>query len=175
MTLRKRLSRGLIFDLNYTFAHSLDSGDNQLQNGATLMPNNFHLGTTYGPSSFDITHIFSGRWFYELPFHFSNVALNKVIGGWFLSGIFMTHSGSPLLVAEGTQAWGGSLTLTATSGAVPTVSPSTFSPLTAERGVRIHFAGCRFGTSTLRSERRFHSQRESARNSLLTFSISSTT
>jgi len=130
VTLRKRLSRGLIFDLNYTFAHSLDSGDNQLQNGATLMPNNFHLGTTYGPSSFDITHIFSGRWFYELPFHFSNVALNKVIGGWFLSGIFMTHSGSPLLVAEGTQAWGGSLTLTATSGAVPTVSPSTL-----DRGV----------------------------------------
>jgi hypothetical protein len=136
VTLRKRLSRGLIFDLNYTFAHSLDSGDNQLQNGATLMPNNFHLGTTYGPSSFDITHIFSGRWFYELPFHFSNVALNKVIGGWFLSGIFMTHSGSPLLVAEGTQAWGGSLTLTATSGAVPTVSPSTLGR-SVHRGVTV--------------------------------------
>src|SRR5450631_2295119 len=95
------------------------------------MPNNFHLGTTYGPSTFDITHIFSGRWFYELPFRFSNVKLNKVIGGWFLSGIFMSHSGSPLLVGEGTQVWGGSLTLTATSGAVPTVNPSSL-------GVGVH-------------------------------------
>jgi hypothetical protein len=72
-----------------------------------------------------MTHIFNGRWFYELPFRSSHIVLNKVIGGWFLSGIFTAHSGSPLLVTEGTQAWGGGLTQTAGSGAVPTVSPSS--------------------------------------------------
>jgi hypothetical protein len=135
VTLRKRLSRGLIFDLNYTFARSLDSGDNQLQNGATLMPNNFHLSTTYGPSTFDISHIFSGRWFYELPFHVSNVALNKLIGGWFLDSslgkkIPFTEKISGQLAADFFNTFNNVNFL---DPALSLTSPQTFGVITSQR------------------------------------------
>jgi hypothetical protein len=40
-----------------------------------------------------------------------NQALNKVIGGWYFSGIFNAASGLPMTVAESNQAWGGGDTL----------------------------------------------------------------
>jgi hypothetical protein len=53
-------------------------------------------------------------------------ALNRIIGGWYVSGIFTTATGVPLLVGESSSssgAYGGSLAaLTATVGAVPSQS-----------------------------------------------------
>jgi hypothetical protein len=125
VTLRKRMSRGLTFDLNYTYAKSLDSADNQAQNGANIPMNNFDLHTSYGPSMFDIRHIMNGRWLYQLPFRSSVAPLNKVIGGWYLGGVVTAHGPSPLIVNESAQVWGGTLLLGATSGAIPLVSPSS--------------------------------------------------
>ena len=125
MTLRKRLSRGLVFDLNYTYAKSLDAADSQAQNGASIPINNFDLSTAYGPSMFDIRHIFNGRWYYQLPFRSSWSPLNRVIGGWYLAGVATAHGGSPLVVSESSQVWGGALLLGSTSGAIPLVSPSS--------------------------------------------------
>jgi len=87
VTVRKRLSRGLVFDLNYTYAKSLDAADSQAQNGAAIPINNFDLSTAYGPSMFDIRHIFNGRWYYQPPFRSPWSPLNKVIGGWYLAGV----------------------------------------------------------------------------------------
>ena len=125
VTLRKRLSRGLIFDLNYTFSRSLDVADGQTQQTANVVINSFNLNAGYGPSLFDVTHIFNGRWYYDLPFHSSHAPLNKVISGWYLAGVFSAHGGSPLVVTEGAQVFGGGLLLGGTSGAIPTVSPSS--------------------------------------------------
>jgi len=49
------------------------------------------------------------------------------MGNWHISGIFRAHSGHPLTVTQGTQVWGGSLLRGASSGAIPTVNPKTFS------------------------------------------------
>jgi hypothetical protein len=126
VTLRKRLSHGLIFDLNYTFSKSLDVIDT-LQNSGGIITNGFNPDVEYGPSSFDLRHVFNGRWFYDLPFRTSFAPLNKVIGGWYLSGVFTAVSGHPLVVQESTQAFGASFLNGRPTGAIPTVSPSNFS------------------------------------------------
>jgi hypothetical protein len=130
-TLRKRLSSGLLYTLNYTFSRSLDQLG-VIQNAASVMPNSFDLNAEYGPSIFDFTHQFNATWVYDLPFGRSRLLrtslkpLNKVIDGWYLSGIFTARSGDPLVVNQGPGVWGGSLFLGFNSGAIPKVDPKTF-------------------------------------------------
>lgn len=132
VTAQKRLSHGLFFQANYTFSRSLDQVG-VVQNAASVMPNNFDLDAEYGPSAFDNNHVFNASWLYDLPFgsgrYFgtSNGALDRFIGGWYMSGIFTAHSGDPLVVTQGAGVWGGSLFVGFSSGAIPTVDPRTFS------------------------------------------------
>ena len=131
VTLNKRLTKGITTTLNYSFSRSLDQlGANQ--NSANVMPNSFDLNAEYGPSPFDITHILNGIFRYELPFGkgrffgTSNAVLDKIIGGWYVSGIYSQRSGDALTVTQGAGIWGGSLFLGFTSGAIPTVNPLSF-------------------------------------------------
>jgi hypothetical protein len=126
LTLRKRVSHGLVFDINYTFSRSLDVIDT-LQNSGGILTNGYRPDVEYGPSSFDLTNVFNGRWLYELPFHGSNAIAKKVLGGWHVSGVFTAVSGHPLVVQESTQAFGASFLNGRPTGAIPTVSPTQFS------------------------------------------------
>lgn len=123
-TLRKKYSKGLYYEVNYTFSKSLDQLG-AIQNAASVMPNSFDLFAEYGHSDFDITHIFNGVWSYDLPFRSSNPVLKRIIGGWNVSGIFTARSGDPLRVTESTQVWGCCLALGFATPAIPTASPST--------------------------------------------------
>jgi hypothetical protein len=131
VTLEKRLSRGLLYTLNYTFSKSLDQFG-AIQNAASVMPNNFDLDAEYGPSPFDVRHLFNATGVYELPFgkgrYFgvSNGALDRIIGGWYTSFIFTARTGDPLVITQGPGVWGGSLFLGFTSGAIPTADPKSF-------------------------------------------------
>jgi hypothetical protein len=130
VTLNKRLSKGLLTTLNYTYSRSLDQlGANQ--NAANVMPNSFDLDAEYGPSTFDVTHILNGAFRYELPFGRGRIfntgsVLDKAVGGWYVSGIITVRSGDVLTVNQGAGVWGGSLFLGFTSGAIPTVDPGSF-------------------------------------------------
>jgi hypothetical protein len=105
-TLRKRPSHGLQFDLNYTFSKSLDQVGT-VQNNAGTYASSFNPGFQYGPSLFDRKHIFNAIFNYDLPaggghkFRFSNGIANKVIEGWYVSGVFRAASGPPLTVVNG--------------------------------------------------------------------------
>jgi hypothetical protein len=131
ITLHKRLTQGLLYTVNYTFSRSLDQLG-AIQNAASVMPNSFDLDAEYGPSGFDITHQFNTQWLYELPFgrgkYFSTSSgpFDKLIGGWYVSGIFSARSGDPLVVTQGAGVWGGSLFLGFVSGAIPTADPKSF-------------------------------------------------
>jgi hypothetical protein len=130
VTLNKRFSRGVLATVNYSFARSFDQlGANQ--NSANTTPNNFDLNAEYGPSTFDITHIVNSTFRYDLPFgkgRFFNTGnvLDKLVGGWYLSGIGTARSGDALTVTQGAGVWGGSLFLGFTSGAIPTLDPTSF-------------------------------------------------
>jgi carboxypeptidase family protein len=124
VTLNKRASHGLTLTANYTFSRSFDQ-IGAIQNAANLMPNSFDLNAEYGPSPFDFRHIFNAKWVYDLPFRASNHYLNRAVKGWYVSGIFTTISGQPLTVTEGSQVWGGTQQLGFSTGAIPTVDPTT--------------------------------------------------
>ncbi|HKV61408.1 MAG TPA: carboxypeptidase-like regulatory domain-containing protein [Candidatus Acidoferrum sp.] len=128
-TLRKRPSHGLQFDLNYTFSRSLDRSG-AVQNSASTYQTSFNPNLQYGPSLFDRTHVFNGIFDYDLPaggghkLHFSNNIVDKVIAGWYVSGVFRASSGLPRGVFAGNFG-GGSFA--GSQNLIPTVDPSTFS------------------------------------------------
>jgi hypothetical protein len=106
-SLHKRLSHGLQFDLNYTFAHSIDNTSATANNifGTTnfaggLICDVTNLRVCRGYSDFDVTHVVSATGIWELPFgkgrQFANMGpgwLNQLVGGWQLSGIDSWHTG----------------------------------------------------------------------------------
>jgi hypothetical protein len=100
----RRFSKGLLFNFNYTWSHMLDNQDSSgwgsLQ-GATPYQRAYDPLANYGPSNFDIRHMFKGHGAYDLPFgrgrRFANgnKVLDEVIGGWQLFGDFIAQTGSP--------------------------------------------------------------------------------
>ncbi len=130
VSLRKRTSRGLSLNVNYTFSRTLDDNISN-QNQAGIYSNSFVTSVDRGPSLFDRTHIFNAGFLYDLPFgkgHRLGASnwLNKIVGGWYISGIATALSGLPQIVAESSQVWGGGAIFGFNTGAIPTVSPSTF-------------------------------------------------
>lgn len=128
VTVRKRFSQGLAFDANYTLSKSLDESTTFTQNNVSQYQTSFFPGYDYGPSLFDLRHLFNVNGSYELPFGKNrfldpgNAVLNKIVGGWSVSGIFLAHSGFPLSVSQSAQAFGGGAIFGPTAGAIQTRS-----------------------------------------------------
>ena len=97
VSVRKRMSHGLLFNINYTFSHSLDhasipertdlTGGSEIGAGPSgLMSNAWELDQQYGDSDFDMRHQLNAHWAYELPIGsgraWSGVALiiNQITG-----------------------------------------------------------------------------------------------
>ena len=100
---RQRLTHGMEFNVNYTWAHSLGiAAQNGIQgqgNNIYYTQRNFRLN--YGPSLFDIRHVVHASGTYDLPFgkgrHFLNTSklADYVVGGWTLGTIVSIQSGNP--------------------------------------------------------------------------------
>jgi hypothetical protein len=140
ITLRKRPSHGLQFDMNYTFSKSLDQVGT-VQNNAGTYATSFDPNFQYGPSLFDRTHVFNAIFNYDLPgghghkFSFGNNIADKFISGWYMSGVFRAASGPPLTVVDGDLGggfFGNSL------NAIPTVGIGTL-------GAGLHGSVCSSG------------------------------
>jgi hypothetical protein len=109
VTLRKNVSHGLWLQTNYTWSHGLDTNT---QNGWAGAESDYQIAqnpsSLYGPSQVDQRHTWNGQFTYELPFgqgkSFVNQGgiLNGIIGGWRLSNLWTTFTGSPF-----TPTWGG--------------------------------------------------------------------
>ena len=105
LSLHRNYAAGLQFDLNYTFSHSIDN-TSQIANsissssGMGFVCDALNLRTCRGNSDFDIKHIVTADFIYELPFGkskrfgsgVSNLT-NQLIGGWSISGIPVWRSG----------------------------------------------------------------------------------
>jgi hypothetical protein len=127
VSLTKRPSHGLSFDMNYTFSKSLDNLG-AVQNSASTYQTSFNPTLQYGPSLFDRTQVFNAIFNYDLPagkghkFHIGNNALDKVLEGWYTSGVFRAASGVPRGVIAGNFG-GGSFS--GSQNLIPLVSPSS--------------------------------------------------
>jgi hypothetical protein len=84
----ERVSRGLQFNLSYTWSKSLDY--NSLSSGSVIAQDSYNLRGSRGLSDFDARHRLVVNSIYELPFK-----RNKVVAGWQLSAIVQAQSGNP--------------------------------------------------------------------------------
>jgi hypothetical protein len=118
-TLRKRFSAGFQFDFNYTYSKSIDLAsipeNNQLEPGApqsqinsTSIINAWFTNEMKAVSDYDEQHVFSAFWVAELPFGkgkkflgTANRALDTLVGGWSINGLFRNGSGFPIGVIAG--------------------------------------------------------------------------
>jgi hypothetical protein len=115
LTLRKAMSSGLQFDVNYTFSKSIDIGSNaerinQFEGSgfASQVINSWSPGQLRSVSDFDMRHQINSNWVYELPVgrgrQFGGGMgkfTDAVVGGWGLSGIFHWTSGLPFTMGSG--------------------------------------------------------------------------
>ena len=124
----EKRSRNLTVAANFTYAHYLDDYLSN-QNNAGFYANSFHPGVDYGPDAgYDRHRVFNTYYIYQLPFgkgqRFSaSGVLDKVIGGWYTSGIITAQSGLPLTVTQSAQVFGGgTATINVNSAMIPTGS-----------------------------------------------------
>jgi hypothetical protein len=104
VTLRKNASHGLTFDINYTFAHSLDNLG-LTQENTCAVTDAFYVNRSYAPSLFDRRHTFNMLVTYDLPLgkgkHWaSGTFADKILGGWNVSSVYTAASGLPLFLED---------------------------------------------------------------------------
>ncbi|MGH9160911.1 MAG: carboxypeptidase regulatory-like domain-containing protein, partial [Vicinamibacteraceae bacterium] len=99
---------GLTFMGSYTWANALGTAPSSPEiNEFQPIRDVRDFENDYGPTSYDLRHIHSFSWSYELPIghgkpiasHVSS-AINQVISGWRLGGIVSGRSGRPLTVSD---------------------------------------------------------------------------
>ena len=109
VTLRHSLSKGLAFDFNYTWSHSIDNGSTAASGAGRsggVLQNAFVLDASRGSSDFDFRHLINANASYELPFGkgkpFLNTNhrwLNEIVAGWQVSGLVRVQSGAPRTIS----------------------------------------------------------------------------
>lgn len=99
--LRRRLSKGLLFGVAYTWSKSLDFGST---NG-TKLPNTYDRNIMYGRSDFDRRHVFLTNIVYNIDQfnHASNLMSRALLGHWQVSGTLQGQTGAPLSVTTSTD------------------------------------------------------------------------
>jgi len=113
VVLRKRMSRNIQFDLNYTYSKSIDltSDAERVSEWIGLsgnVINSWDPNALRGVSDFDTTHQINANWIINLPFGKgqwvggnSGGVVDAFIGGWQLSGLTRWTSGFPVSAANG--------------------------------------------------------------------------
>ncbi|MGH9630378.1 MAG: TonB-dependent receptor domain-containing protein, partial [Bryobacteraceae bacterium] len=96
LSLSRRMSNGLQFDVSYRFSKSIDTLSYEGPGGVTNQTFPQDLASERGPSDFDSTHYFVFSGLYELPmFRSQQGLLGKLLGGFQLNGVVTAHTGFP--------------------------------------------------------------------------------
>ena len=115
LSFRKRFTKDLSFDFNYTFSHSLDlasAGESSASLTGVSILNPLDLDINRGNSAFDVRHLVNANYIWALPlgtgkkfFGGVNRFVDGIIGGWELTGIFRYNSGFPAPVPFDDSRW----------------------------------------------------------------------
>jgi len=103
---QKRYSHGLQYQANYTWSKSIDNQNSQSNlagyPGTDSFTNYYGRRDRFGYSSNDLRNRLVGNVLYELPIgkgklvNIKNGLLDRVVGGWTVSGVSEIHSGTAL-------------------------------------------------------------------------------
>lgn len=109
-SLRQRLN-SLTLDVNYSYSHSLDDssglqtdfGYGSANNSGPFIENPIRQRDNYANSDFDIRHLINASAVWQMPFgkgralmNTENKAVDAIVGGWQLSGIYRWNTGLPV-------------------------------------------------------------------------------
>jgi hypothetical protein len=96
--LKRRLTKGFLFGVAYTWSKSLDYGSS---NG-TNIPDAYDNSIMYGPSDFDTRHVLVTNYVWDIPYatHASNGFIRSTLGNWQFSGTIQAQSGRPFGVSR---------------------------------------------------------------------------
>jgi len=139
LSLRKRMTSGLNFDLNYTYSKSMDVGSNAERISeftgfgfASQIINAWSPKQLRSVSDFDNKHQINANWVYDLPVgkgrsFGSNMGgvLNALLGGWQISGLWRWSSGFPFTVEPGLGFWSTDWQLTSPVMMTTSTPPKT--------------------------------------------------
>ncbi len=106
LDVKKRIRAGLQAQFNYTFGKALSNTTGDANSNFEPLLDNANASLENARSPYDLTHIFKANYYYELPYGSGkrwsgNALLNRVLGGWAISGIWNYQSGSPVSVVSG--------------------------------------------------------------------------
>lgn len=109
---KHRYASGIEYSLAYTWSHGMSDAigyygeGGQAGSQSAYMQNLYNRAAEWGPTYFDAQHMFTGSFYYELPFGKGkmfgtgwNSAVNTILGGWQAGGILTLHTGFPLTVS----------------------------------------------------------------------------
>ncbi|MCS6951602.1 MAG: carboxypeptidase-like regulatory domain-containing protein [Bryobacterales bacterium] len=144
-TVRKRFAEGGWVNLNYTFSKSIDlaSVPERADGYSGFAINSWEPWLRKAVSDYDTTHLFNIAAVYELPFgkgrrflSGASGALDALLGGWQISGIWRQSSGFPTSVGTG-RVWPTNWNITSfatRSKPVPETKTTKNAPAIAGRG-----------------------------------------
>jgi hypothetical protein len=105
-SLRGNLKSDLQYQVGYTYSHTNDAGSQGSSAGDLGTISNPYAGWKYdfGPSPYDIHHVFFTNFVYEIPLlkNSDSKGLKMAFGGWEVSGIVSAQSGAPLNIGLNT-------------------------------------------------------------------------
>jgi hypothetical protein len=102
-SVKRQMSRGLLFNVDYTYSHSIDNGStwhsgattaNGSAAGEGFTTDQTQPGLDRGDSIFDIRHRLVFNYVWQLPGQNLKGAAGAVVGGWSLNGIWAFQSGA---------------------------------------------------------------------------------
>jgi len=144
----------------YTYSHSIDDSSDRYDGG---MFNAFAPSTFRASSNFDIRHLLAISYVYDLPFFKSAGLMNKILGGWQLSGITNWQTGTtftPVNTAQFADNAGVAATAVGNqlgqsfpdvvgnpSANIPNAPLAGFGPLDANPGAFVAPQGLTFGNA----------------------------
>ncbi len=98
VNLKRRLTKGFLFGVAYTWSRSMDTGSNLYYE----LPNVYDARPDWGPSDFDIRQVTVINYVWNIPYSGgSNSLLRGALGNWQISGLTQLQSGVPFNVSTG--------------------------------------------------------------------------
>ena len=100
--LQQRATHGLTYIVSYTYSKSMDLGcSGSFGSEGCEIQQPYNTQTDRSVSGFDLPHIFSGSFVYDVPvgrgksFSTNNRVADYILGNWQVGGILSLHSGTP--------------------------------------------------------------------------------
>jgi hypothetical protein len=112
LSLRKRFSRGFMFNGHYTWGKAIERGgvDNMTASGTSTVQDHSNVRASRARTPQDIRHNFSLDYSWDVPFlswfKADSGPARVLLGGWQVLGIVSMRTGTPILVTSGRDNFG---------------------------------------------------------------------